>query len=73
MTTKTYIVPAISCSHCTHTIERELGFVEGVENVQAEENTKKVTVEVNDAAVLAEVEATLADIGYPPAQMMQIE
>jgi copper chaperone len=73
MTTKTYIVPNISCSHCTHTIERELNLVEGVEQVQAEEATKKVTVEVTKPEVLAEVEAMLAEIGYPPAQMMQIE
>jgi len=73
MTTKTYIVPKISCSHCTHTIEKELGFVEGVESVHAEESTKKVTVHVNDTEVLADVEATLVEIGYPPAQMMQVE
>ena len=35
MTTQTYVVPNISCSHCTHTIERELAFVDGVESVHA--------------------------------------
>ncbi len=35
MTSKTYVVPNISCSHCTHTIERELELVEGVESVHA--------------------------------------
>jgi len=38
MTSKTYVVPNISCSHCTHTIERELELVEGVESVQAAES-----------------------------------
>lgn len=73
MTTQTYVVPNISCSHCTHTIERELSFVDGVESVHAEEATKKVTVEVSQPEVLLQVEATLAEIGYPPAEMMQLE
>ena len=29
MTTVVYSVPAISCGHCTHTIETEVGEVEG--------------------------------------------
>ena len=67
MSTKTYEVPAISCGHCTATIERELKFVEGVEGVKAELETKRVTVDVNSDDVLAEVEAMLAEIGYPAA------
>jgi copper chaperone len=46
MSTKTYEVPAISCGHCTATIERELKFVEGVERVEAELETKRVTKEL---------------------------
>lgn len=65
MTTKTYTVPNISCSHCTATIERELKFVAGVTAVKAEEASKRVTVEVETDAVLADVEAMLEDIGYP--------
>lgn len=72
MTSKTYVVPNISCSHCTHTIERELELVEGVESVHAEEATKQVTVEVNEPGVLAQVESTLEEIGYPPAQLLQV-
>jgi copper chaperone len=67
MSTKTYEVPAISCGHCTATIERELKFVEGVEGVKAELETKRVTVDVNSDDVLAEVEAMLVEIGYPAA------
>lgn len=65
MTTKTYHVQNISCGHCTATIERELKFVHGVQSVKAEQDSKKVTVAVTDAAVLAQVEAMLAEIGYP--------
>lgn len=63
--TKTYVVPNISCGHCTTTIERELKLVAGVERVQAEEESKHVTVDVKDAAVLSAVEAMLDEIGYP--------
>ena len=67
MTTKTYNVPAISCGHCTATIERELKFVDGLQNVKAELDAKQVTVEVQSDDVLAEVEKMLEEIGYPAA------
>ena len=67
MTSKTYRVPAISCGHCTATIERELKFVEGLESVKAELDSKQVTVEVKSEDVLAEVEKMLEEIGYPAA------
>ena len=63
--TQTYVVPNISCGHCTATIERELKMMAGVESVKAEQESKKVTVEVSDRAVLAAVEAMLDEIGYP--------
>ncbi len=67
MTTKTFIVPNISCGHCTATIEKELKFVEGVESVSAEIDSKRVTVAVESEGVLNEVEAMLNEIGYPAA------
>jgi copper chaperone len=68
MTTKTYDVPEISCGHCVATIERELKFVEGLDDVKADLETKRVTVDVKDPVVLKSVEATLVEIGYPPAK-----
>ena len=67
MTTKTYTVPAISCGHCTATIERELKFVDGLESVKAELESKQVIVEMQGDDVLAEVEKMLEEIGYPAA------
>jgi copper chaperone len=67
MTSKTYSVPDISCSHCTATIERELQLIEGLESVRAELESKQVTVEVQREDVLAEVEKMLEEIGYPAA------
>jgi len=65
MTTKTYNVPGISCGHCVATIERELKHLEGVLHVKAEQEPKRVTVEVADDSTLPEVERTLVEIGYP--------
>ena len=44
MTTITYTVPAIHCGHCIHTIEMEVGELQGVQSVKADQNTKKVQI-----------------------------
>ena len=67
MTVKTYSVPDISCGHCVATIERELKYVDGLQSVKANQDTKTVMVEVSSDDVLTQVEATLVEIGYPPA------
>jgi copper chaperone CopZ len=67
MTTKTYTVPAISCGHCVMTIERELKYVDGLQSVKADQESKVVHVEVESDDVLPAVEAILAEIGYPAA------
>ena len=68
MTTKTFTVPNISCSHCTHTIESELGELAGVQSVKAEEATKQVTVSYEDPASWDSIKELLAEIEYPPAE-----
>ena len=65
MTTQTYVVSNISCAHCTHTIEKELKMLAGVQSVTAELTSKKVTVAVAEPSLFAQVESTLAEIGYP--------
>ena len=72
MSYKTFIVPNISCGHCTHTIEMELGDLEGVTSVKAEQDTQKVTVEWQAPATWDAIEALLQDINYPPEQLLQI-
>ena len=51
MANKTVKVPNINCGHCTSTIEREVGELEGVISVKADENRKIVTVEWNEPSV----------------------
>lgn len=67
METKTFTVPNISCGHCTHTIEMEVGDLAGVKTVSAEEESKQVTVAWEDPATWGKINALLHEINYPPA------
>ncbi len=67
MTTVTYSVPAISCMHCTHTIEMEVGELEGVKSVKADVNTKNVVITFDAPASEDRIKALLAEIEYPVA------
>jgi copper chaperone len=67
MTTVTYNVPAIHCMHCTHTIEMEVGELDGVKSVKAELDTKKVTISFENPASEEKIKALLAEINYPVA------
>jgi len=65
MTTVTYTVPAIHCGHCTHTIEMEVGELEGVQSVKADEASKKVEITFDVPADEQKIKALLAEINYP--------
>lgn len=65
MTTVTYTVPAISCGHCTHTIETEVGELQGVQSVKADEATKKVEITFDAPASEETIKTLLAEINYP--------
>ena len=65
MTTVTYTVPAISCSHCTHTIETEVSELKGVQTVKADMNTKKVVITFDEPANEKIIKDLLAEIDYP--------
>lgn len=65
MTTVTYTVPAISCGHCTHTIETEVGEMQGIQSVKAEIATKKVQITFDSPATEEKIKALLAEINYP--------
>ncbi len=68
MSAKTFEVPNISCGHCTHTIETELGYVQGVKTVHADQASKQVTVEWEAPATWEKIESALEEINYPPAK-----
>lgn len=65
MSTVTYTVPKIHCAHCVHTIQTELSDLEGVQNVNADMNTKQVVVTFDAPTSTESIEALLAEINYP--------
>lgn len=72
MTTVTYSIPAISCGHCTHTIETELGDVQGVQSVKAHEATKKVEITFDAPASEDVIKTLLAEINYPVESLITL-
>ncbi|UCH58866.1 MAG: heavy-metal-associated domain-containing protein [Anaerolineales bacterium] len=67
MTTKTYIIPNISCGHCVNTIQNELSDLEGVQTIIANQETKQATVSFEPPATEEKIKALLAEINYPVA------
>ena len=65
MTTVTYTVPAIHCGHCTHTIEMEVGELQGVQSVKADQAARKVQITFDVPASEDKIKALLAEINYP--------
>lgn len=65
MTTVTYSVPAMHCGHCIHTVEMEVGELQGVQAVKADLDTKKVQVTFDAPASEEKIKALLAEIDYP--------
>lgn len=65
MTTVTYNIPAIHCGNCTHTIEMEIGELQGVQSVKADEAAKKVEITFDAPANEQVIKALLAEINYP--------
>ena len=65
---KTVSVPNITCGHCTATIERELGELEGVTAVSADRETRHVSIEWDDELTdWGAVLDLLDEIGFPAA------
>jgi copper chaperone len=65
MTTVTYTIPAIHCGHCTRTIEMEVGELQGVQTVKADEAAKKVLITFESPATEEKIKSLLAEINYP--------
>ena len=72
MTTVTYSIPAISCGHCTHTIETELGDLQGIQSVKADIDSKKVVITFDVPASEDTIKALLTEINYPAESLLTI-
>ena len=65
MEEQTFTISKISCGHCVATIQRELQEINGVTKVNGGPQTKTITVEWQTPASKSQIEARLAEIGYP--------
>ena len=65
MTTVTYSIPNISCGHCIHTIQSEVGELAGVKSVQADLDTKQAVITFDSPATEELIKRLLAEIDYP--------
>lgn len=72
MNEKTFTVPNISCDHCVHSIKMEVGEIAGVQRVEADQESKRVTVVWNEPASWNQIRDTLVEINYPPEGLIQI-
>ena len=66
MQSKSVTVENISCGHCTHTIEMELGDLAGVQMVNADMGSRQVIVEWDDPATWEKIESLMVEINYAP-------
>jgi len=67
MKTITYSVPNINCGHCVHTIQTEVGDLQGVKSVKADAGSKKVEISFDTPASEEQIKSLLAEINYPVA------
>lgn len=67
LVTETAHVPGISCEHCTRTIEREMMELEGMEQVRADLDNRRVTFTYHAPATPAKIHHLMEEIGYPVA------
>jgi copper ion binding protein len=67
MKTVTYSIPNISCGHCVHTIQTEVGELAGVKSVEASLESKKVTITFEPPATEEKIMSLLKSIDYPAA------
>ena len=65
MKTVTYNIPTISCGHCVHTIEMEVGDLAGVETVDANADARTATITFGEPATESAIKSLLAEINYP--------
>lgn len=65
MTEVTYQIPNISCGHCVNTIEMELNVLEGVEEAEADQDSRKVRIVFGEPATESGIQEMLAEINYP--------
>lgn len=62
-----FLIPNISCGHCTMAVEKELIELPGIVSVSGDIDTKSVEVAWDVPATREQIIATLKEINYPAA------
>lgn len=68
MESKTFQVPNIGCDGCVRTIQSEVAELSGVAVVNADRDSKAVTVQWQSPATWEQIKARLVEIDYAPAE-----
>ena len=68
MSTIEYHIPNISCGHCVHTIQMELGDLDGVSSVVADAKNKSAVIVFEAPATEEKIKSLLAEINYQVAE-----
>ncbi|MEZ4521828.1 MAG: heavy-metal-associated domain-containing protein [Thermomicrobiales bacterium] len=64
MSKRTYSVPEVHCDHCISAINRELGQIDGVGEIDVNLETKTVTVEAEDSVTDKQIADGLYEAGF---------
>ena len=67
METKQLSIPNISCGHCVMAIKNELNELNGVSDVEGDQDSKTITVKWESPATLEKIKEKLEEINYPSA------
>ena len=67
MSSRTYVVPDVSCQHCVAAITEEVAKVPGVVEVDVDLARKRVTVRDDGSASDVAIRAGIAEAGYDVA------
>ncbi len=64
MTTETYTVTGMTCGHCVSSVTEEVSELQGVNDVQVELETGRVTVTADAPVGADRVRAAVEEAGY---------
>ena len=68
MAERVYSVPDVSCEHCVSAITKELTQIDGVQNVQVNLESKKVTVVADDTVAEQQIRDGIDEAGFDIAE-----
>ena len=68
MAERVYNVPDVSCEHCVSAITKQLTQIDGIQNVEVDLETKKVTVVADDSVAEQQIRDGIDEAGFDIAE-----